>query len=221
MRSWQSDRGLRRLVDEHRAGGLNRRQFLARLGGAAAGATALSLAGGARPAGAQKKVTVTMWDTEPNPATRAAVKVIVEDFHKLHKDIEVRAEGMGWSDMDRKLQAAMAAKSPPTASHTQTYVVTSFRAKGLIEPVDDIVKAIGEDKIFPSVLQWLKYPDGKYWGITHAWGAEILGGRGDYAAAAGVDPQNGRPGTTGFATCRSSTRRPSTTVCRWRGSRSS
>ena len=189
MRSWQSDRGLRRLVDEHRAGALNRRQFLARLGGAAAGATALSLAGGARPAGAQKKVTVTMWDTEPNPATRAAVKVIVEDFHKLHKDIEVRAEGMGWSDMDRKLQAAMAAKSPPTASHTQTYVVTSFRAKGLIEPVDDIVKAIGEDKIFPSVLQWLKYPDGKYWGITHAWGAEILGGRGDYARAAGVDPQ--------------------------------
>src|SRR3989449_11082979 len=56
---------------------------------------------------------------------------------------------MGWGDMDRKLQAAMAAKSPPTASHTQSYVVTSFRAKGLIEPVDDVVKAIGEDKIFP------------------------------------------------------------------------
>ena len=32
MRSWQSDRGLRRLVGEHRAGILNRRQFLARLG---------------------------------------------------------------------------------------------------------------------------------------------------------------------------------------------
>ena len=148
-------------------------------------AHAASLVGGASPAGAQKKVTVTMWDTEPNPATRAAVKAIVEDFQKLHKDIEVRAEGMGWGDMDRKLQAAMAAKSPPTASHTQTYVVTSFRAKGLIEPVDDVVKAIGEDKIFPSVLRWLKYPDGKYWGITHAWGAEILGGRGDYAQAAG------------------------------------
>jgi len=35
-----------------------------------------------------------MWDTEPNPATRAAVKAIVEDFQKLHKDIEVRAEGL-------------------------------------------------------------------------------------------------------------------------------
>ena len=135
--------GLQRLVTERREGTLGRREFLARLGATAAGATAASLVASARPAGAQKKIAVTMWDTEPNPATRAAVKAIVEDFHKLHKDIEIRAEGMGWGDMDRKLQAAMAAKSPPAASHTQSYVVTSFRAKGLIEPVDDVVKAIG------------------------------------------------------------------------------
>jgi len=36
---------------------------------------------------------------------------------------------MGWSDMDRKLQAAMAAKAA-TASHTQTYVVTSSEPRG-------------------------------------------------------------------------------------------
>jgi multiple sugar transport system substrate-binding protein len=186
MRTWHEVPGLKRLVAERREGGLGRRAFLARLGGAAAGAAGL---GRAAPARAQRKVVVTMWDTEPNPATRAAVKAIVEDFQKAHKDIEIRAEGMGWGDMDRKLQAAMAAKSPPTASHTQTYVVTSFRAKGLIEPVDDVVKALGEDRIFPSVLQWLKYPDGKYWGLTHAWGADNLGGRGDFAREAGVNPQ--------------------------------
>src|SRR3972149_5564935 len=108
MRHWQDDPGLRRLVAERRESGLSRRAFLAGLGGAA-GAAVL---GGAKPAGAQKKVTVTMWDSETNPATLAAEKAIVEDFQKLHKDIEVRAEGMGWGDMDRKLQAAMAAESP-------------------------------------------------------------------------------------------------------------
>jgi ABC-type glycerol-3-phosphate transport system substrate-binding protein len=190
MKGWDSDPGLRELVAEHREGILGRREFLARLGATTAGAAAASLASSARTASAQKKIIVTMWDTEPNPATRAAVKAIVEDFHKLHKDIEIQAEGMGWADMDRKLQAAMAAKSPPTASHTQTYVVTSFRAKGLIEPIDDLVKAIGEDRIFPSVLRWLKYPDGKYWGLTHAWGADNLGGRGDYLAGTGVDPRS-------------------------------
>src|SRR3990172_3317434 len=96
---------------------------------------------------------------------------------------------MGWGDMDRKLQAAMAAKSPPTASHAQTYVVTSFRAKGLIEPLDAVVKAIGKDRIFPSVLQWLEY-DGRFWGLTHAWGVDNLGGRGDIAREAGVNPQS-------------------------------
>src|SRR5256712_9333674 len=190
MKRWDSDPGLRRLVREKREGVLDRRAFLARLGGATAGAAAASLIGGAAPARAKRKIVVTMWDTEPNPATRAAVKAIVEDFHKLHKDIEIHAEGMGWADMDRKLQAAMAAKSPPTASHTQTYVVTSFKAKGLIEPVDDLVKALGEDRIFPSVLRWLKYPDGKYWGLTHAWGADNLGGRGDYLTGSGVDPRS-------------------------------
>ena len=206
---WDSNADLRRLVAERKEGALGRREFLARLGATAAGAAAASLVGGVKPAGAQKKVVVTMWDTEPNPATRAAMKAIVEDFQKLHKDIEIRAEGMGWGDMDRKLQAAMAAKSPPTASHTQTYVVTSFRAKGLIEPVDDIVKAIGEDKIFPSVLRWLKYPDGKYWGITHAWGAEILGGRGDYLRRRPASIRRaGRRGTTGSATCPSSNKAP-------------
>ncbi len=177
-RRWHNDSRLRRLVTERGQGGLSRRAFLSLV---ASATTATSLGLLTSPARAQKKVVVTMWDTEPNPATRAAVKAIVDDFQKLHKDVEVRAEGMGWGDMDRKLQAAMAAKSPPTASHTQTYVVTSFRAKGLIEPVDDVVKAIGEDKIFPSVLQWIKYPDGKYWGITHAWGTDMLGGRGDYS----------------------------------------
>jgi ABC-type glycerol-3-phosphate transport system substrate-binding protein len=185
MTSWQKRPQLARLVAERRSGSVSRRAFLARLGGAAAGVAGLAAA---KPAGAQRKVVVTMWDTEPNAATRAAVKAIVEDFQKLHKDIEVQAEGMGWGDMDRKLQAAMAARTPPTASHSQTYVVTSFRAKGLIEPLDDVVNAIGKDRIFPSVLQWLEY-EGRYWGLTHAWGADNLGGRGDLAREAGVDPR--------------------------------
>ena len=64
MKRWESVPGLQRLVKERAEGALSRRAFLARLGGGAAGA---ALVGSARPAGAQKKVAVTMWDTEPNP----------------------------------------------------------------------------------------------------------------------------------------------------------
>src|SRR6266446_3107053 len=47
MKRWESDPGLRRLVREKREGVLDRRAFLARLGGATAGAAAASLIGGA------------------------------------------------------------------------------------------------------------------------------------------------------------------------------
>ena len=77
MTRWQSDPRLRDLVAERRQGTLGRRAFLARLGATAAGAGAASMVG-APPARAQKKVVVTMWDTEPNPATRGAMKIIVD-----------------------------------------------------------------------------------------------------------------------------------------------
>src|SRR6266478_10071642 len=104
MRGWDSDPGLRQLVAEHREGILGRREFLARLGATTAGAAAASLVGSSpRMASAQKKIVVTMWDTEPNPATRAAVKAIVEDFHKLHKDIEIQAwAGPTWIASSRR-----------------------------------------------------------------------------------------------------------------------
>src|SRR2546425_8215587 len=72
MKRWASDPGLRRLVSEKREGGLGRRAFLARLGGATAGAAAASLIGGAAPAPAPKKNVGTRWGTQPQPATRAA-----------------------------------------------------------------------------------------------------------------------------------------------------
>src|SRR5207244_12335270 len=74
MKRWESDPGLRRLVREKKEGVLGRRAFLARLGGATAGAAAASPSRGAAPARAQKQVGVTMSATEPNPATRPARK---------------------------------------------------------------------------------------------------------------------------------------------------
>lgn len=191
MEKWQANPRLARLVRERREGGVSRRAFLGHLGGAAAGLAGVAAGSRPRPAGAQAKVVVTAWDTEPNPKTRAAMKEIVADFQKLHKDVEVRSEGMGWADMDRKLLAGLAAKTPPTLSHSQQYVVTTFRARGIIEPLDDVATAIGKDRILPSVRRWLEY-DGKIWGLTHAWGAEMLGGRADWAREAGVDPQSWR-----------------------------
>ncbi len=94
---------MRKRGKERKEGVVDRRTFLKILGGLGVGAAGLSFV----PAKArgQKKITVSMWDTEPNPVTRGAMKEIVADFQRLHPDIVINSEGMGWGDMDRKLQA--------------------------------------------------------------------------------------------------------------------
>jgi len=184
--NWNSrERWMSKLVQERKEGLIDRRTFLKILGGMGVGAAGLSFV----PAKArgQKKITIAMWDTEPNPVTRGAMKEIIADFQRLHPDIVINSEGMGWGDMDRKIQAGLAAKTPPAASHGQIYTVTTFQAKGIIEPVDDIVKSIGKDRIFPIALKWSEYK-GRYYGLVHAWGCDLLSGRGDYAKEAGVNP---------------------------------
>lgn len=59
MEKWQRDPWLRQLVAERREQGVGRREFLARLGGAAAGIAGASVVGRSKPAGAQTKVVVT------------------------------------------------------------------------------------------------------------------------------------------------------------------
>lgn len=185
MEKWFHNGYMKKLVEERKQGILDRRSFLKILGGFTLGAAGLPLI--PTQARGQKKITVTMWDTEPNPITRKVMKEMVADFQRLHPDIEILSEGMGWGDMDRKIQAGLAAGTPPTASHGQTYIVTTFQAKGIIDPLDDLIKSIGKDRIFPSVLKWLEYK-GHFYGLTHAWGTDLLSGRGDYAKEAGVNP---------------------------------
>lgn len=179
------DKRMRQLVQERKEGIIDRRSFLKVLGGITFGAIGSTFL--PQPAWGQKKITVYMWDTEPNPVTRKVMKEMTEDFHRLHPNIEIISEAMGWADMERKLITALAAKTPPAACHGQTYTVTSFQPKGIIEPVDDLIKAIGKERIFPHVLRWSEYK-GRYYGLTHAWGADFLGGRGDYAKEAGINP---------------------------------
>src|SRR5258705_1253647 len=68
MKRWESDPDLRRLVTEKREGGLDRRAFLARLGGATAGAAAASLIRGWPPGQAAKEIHVDRCGTPPKTA---------------------------------------------------------------------------------------------------------------------------------------------------------
>lgn len=203
MERWERDAKVKQLVAEHKAGHIDRRRFLYLLGGTmgalAVGGLAGCVGGGAAPAttgaGTQpstpaatgRKVTVTLWDTEPNPDTGKAYEAIIADFNKLHPDIIIERQGLAWSDLENKLQAALAAGSPPTLSHGQVYTMSAFRSKGMLAKLDDVWNDIGENNLVEPVITWGKYSDGVY-GIVHAWGCDFLVGNNEIAGKAGVDP---------------------------------
>jgi len=137
----------------------------------------------AYPAWGQKVVHV--WHTEPNPKTVAVIQSIVDEFQKLNPGIKIEQEPMAWNAMNDKLQAALAANTPPEISHGQTYVERALSAHGLLRPLDDLIASIGENDIYELVRR-LDYHDGHYYGLAHAIGADTLIYRKDLYRKAGL-----------------------------------
>ncbi|MCP5155838.1 MAG: sugar ABC transporter substrate-binding protein [Ectothiorhodospiraceae bacterium] len=151
---------------------------LSLLGGALLGMMAAGIASAA------DKV-VTIWHTEPNPKSVAVMKEVIAEYEKMNPGIKINQEPIPWGDLDTKLQAALAAGAPPDASHGQAYVERSLSAKGLLVPIDDVIKSIGEDDIY-DVVKKLNYHDGHYYGLAHAIGTDLIVYRKDLYREAGV-----------------------------------
>jgi ABC-type glycerol-3-phosphate transport system substrate-binding protein len=143
------------------------------------------LAATAGPATAQKVVNI--WHTEPNAKTKAVVDEIIADFEKVNPGIKVVQEAVGWGDLEKKMQAALASGALPEAAHGQTYVARSLSAKGLLRPLNDVIESIGEDDIF-EVVRKLDYntKDKKYYGLAHAVGTDLIIYRKDFLREAGI-----------------------------------
>jgi multiple sugar transport system substrate-binding protein len=130
--------------------------------------------------------TVEIWHTEPNPATTKAMDNIIARFQQKHPNVTVSQAPQGWADMEKKILAGIAAGTLPEISQAIQYVTPSLQAKDLLVPVDDVVNSIGKDNIFPHVRDTGALLDGKWWGITHAWGADNMVYRGDVAEKKGL-----------------------------------
>jgi ABC-type glycerol-3-phosphate transport system substrate-binding protein len=152
------------------------------------GATlAAALLGGLAVGSGATAKTLSVWHTEPNARSVAVIKEIIEAFEKANPGTKVEQEAIAWGDLDAKMQAALAAGAPPDIAHGQTYVERSLSAKGLLVPIDEVIKAIGEDDIYP-VVRKLDHHSGHYWGLAHAIGTDLIIYRKDFYRAAGLDP---------------------------------
>ena len=132
----------------------------------------------------EKKV-LRIWETENDPAAAKIVDRIARELEATHPGLKIEHEAIPWNDLSNKLAAAMAAGDPPDVSHLEPFMVASFQSKGLLAPIDDVIEAIGPNRIYPAVKD-LQLFDGHRYGIAYAIGTTFFAYRQDWAKAKGL-----------------------------------
>src|SRR5216117_1427099 len=164
---------------------VSRRRFLRTTSVAAAGATLLARA----PAALGQQVReLNIWHTEVEPQTVKTIQdTSIAEFERKFPGFKVRQQALGWGDLNTKLLAALAAGGPPDLTHLNPFMTASLYVKNLLRPMDELIRALGENDIHEATLK-LQYFDGKYYGVTHAMGATYFAERRDLREKKGIKP---------------------------------
>lgn len=133
------------------------------VGGAGAAAGVLACPAVSR---AQRKTTLRFWTSQGAPPQMAAWKDIFARFEQQNPQFTVAIELFSDDDIWPKLTAGFAARNlPDLVSFVQAYTVATLANNDLVEPFDEVIKAVGEDDFFPSMRDVYKI-DGRYVAAT-------------------------------------------------------
>ncbi|MCO5066300.1 MAG: extracellular solute-binding protein [Rhizobiaceae bacterium] len=130
-------------------------------GGAAA---ALSTMTFGRHASAQE-ATLRWWSPQSSPAQLEAYKLQIAGFEAAHPGVKVLFEPTSDEAYPAQMAAAFASgQVPDLVTHIPSFSVASYYAQGLVEPFDDVIKAIGPEKFFPGANKTYEAADGHFTG---------------------------------------------------------
>lgn len=146
-------------------------------------AVLLALAAFIAPAQAQKVVRV--WHTETGEKSVAALAAIARRFEARHPGVRIEPTALGWTELEGRIMAAVAAGTPPELSHGQPITCAALQAKGLLLPLNAVVESIGEADLWDQVKRVCR--EGKdYYGVVHAAATSLLVYRRDLAQKRGL-----------------------------------
>lgn len=147
---------------------------------------------------------LTIWHTENDPATLAALDAIGKRFTTEHPGYEVEFLSVGWDDLYKKLAVAMRTRSAPVLTQIEPFMAAALHQSGQLQPLDDVIGSLNPDDMYPAVRDLQLY-DGKRYGVSTALGISYYSFRHDkmrpgaeipktwdqyrqFAATAGSDP---------------------------------
>lgn len=168
-------------------GSIDRRAALRRLGlaGMAAGLAMLPGCGGADDG----RTVLRWWSPQSSPDQVKAYKKQIAMFEAANPSLRVVFEPTSDEGYPAQFAAAFAAGQVPNiVTHLPSFAAQSYYSRGLLEPMDDVVQAIGPDAYFPGANDVFRAPDGHYCatGIGST-AVDMLWYRRDLLRSAGLD----------------------------------
>ncbi len=149
----------------------------------------LSLAFGLLPRpslAGQAEKTITFWSAQTAVmAVQDAIRAGATKFEAAHPGVKVNVEFISWGEIDRKYLTAVSGKLPPNSGEHGPSVAVQFAAAQYLDPVDDIINAIGKDKFNKTWLN-ITYYDGHYWGVPWFYDSRPVAYRKDLFAEKGL-----------------------------------
>ncbi|MBV9218426.1 MAG: extracellular solute-binding protein [Methylobacteriaceae bacterium] len=166
--------------------GVSRRQALQGLGTASVAAIAAGLPRSGR---AQGEVTLRWWSPQSAPAQLAAYKFQIAQFEAAHPGVKVSFEPTSDEGYPAQMAAAYASgEVPDIVTHIPSFAVASYFDKGLVEPFNDVITAIGPDKYYPGANRTYEIKPGVFTGTGIGnTASDNLWIRKDLFAKAGID----------------------------------
>ena len=103
------------------------------------------------------------WTPQGAPAQLEAYRFQIAAFEALHPGVTVVLEPMSDEGYATQLAAAFSSgQVPDLVTHLPSFSAQSYYAKGLLEPFDDVIEAIGVDAFYPGANDVFRAGDGQY-----------------------------------------------------------
>jgi len=155
---------MRKKSTQFRGVPVSRREALWTLGtaGALTAASSLPLA---RQARAQAQATLRWWSPQSAPAQLAAYKFQIAQFEAAHPGVKINFEPTSDEGYPAQMAAAYASgEVPDLVTHIPSFAVASYFDKGLVEPFNDVIQAIGPEKYYPNANKTYEIKPGTFTG---------------------------------------------------------
>lgn len=154
----------------------------------AAGGTAAGLGLMAGCGEKDTRTTLRWWSPQAAPDQLKVYKAQIAAFEAANPAIRVVFEPTSDEGYPAQFAAAFAARQLPNiVTHLPSFAAQQYYAEGLLEPMDDVIGAIGTDRYFPGANDIYRTADGHYCatGIGNT-AVDMLWLRTDLMRAAGI-----------------------------------